>query len=168
MSPSPTRIEQNTPTLIDICFSNLKHVSMAGVLSLTISDHLPTFIRKKKGKRKKTVREFRGRDYSLLNSDKIKATLDNKVPKAIATGTDPNTIWNGIEANFLSKLRTPYLIGQIGDAMVQHDRFFHRARLKPRDKHLWAEAKSHKYAVRALIRRSKRGHIQQMLEKNSN
>lgn len=180
MINSPTRVDQKTATLIDLCFSNVKHIVSAGVLTLTISDHLPTFILKKKVKRKKISREFTGRDYSRLNTDQIRANLNALIPDTIENGADPNTIWDKIEASFtevanqmcpITKFQVkddkpPYLIGYLSDQMVKRDRLFHRARLKPWDVNLWDKAKNLKYKIRAQIKQSKRDYVRQTLEKS--
>lgn len=180
MIHSPTRVDPKTATLVDLCFNNVKHNVLAGVLTLTISDHLPRFILKKKLKRTRIMREFKGRDYNRLNADQIKTNLSLIIPETIENGADPDVIWNKIESTFVEIAdqmcpittfhvkddKPPYLIGYLGDQMVQHDRLFHRARLKPWDNTLWEEAKNQKYKVRALIRHSKRAFKKRLCSSN--
>lgn len=44
----PTRVCLNSKSSIDIILSKMNHVSMAGIISNSLSDHYPTFIVKKK------------------------------------------------------------------------------------------------------------------------
>lgn len=162
---NPTRVDSNSATTIDLCFTNLKYIRLAGVMEQTLSDHLPTFVLKKKLKRAKIKKEFKGRDYKCLNSDQIRENLSLLIPDTIEEGIEPDIIWNRVQEScvrvadsicpiktFLIKDDKPtYLVGNIGEEMVLRNKLFHRARLKPRNEALWLLAKHQKYKVRTLI-----------------
>lgn len=44
----PTRVSRNTSSLIDVCYTNINHISESGTLSWTASDHLPIYLIKKR------------------------------------------------------------------------------------------------------------------------
>lgn len=44
----PTRITKKSSTLIDLCFTNIRHVANSGTIMWNASDHLPIFLVKKK------------------------------------------------------------------------------------------------------------------------
>lgn len=49
---SYTRISPDTSTLIDLCFTNIRHIRATSTLNFNISDYLATFIVRKKARRK--------------------------------------------------------------------------------------------------------------------
>ena len=64
----PTRITNKVKSTIDLIFSNMNFIEESGVLLDEISDHLPIFIRRKKGRERKSFTHIRGR--SMKNYDK--------------------------------------------------------------------------------------------------
>lgn len=154
-----TRVDAISSTVIDLCFTDLNYVKNSGVLMQTLSDHLPTFLLKKKSKRTKITKDFVGRDYSKLDADQIERCLESTIPSM--DDTDPNLIWNEIQI-YLEKVadlvcpvsnfhirdnKPPYLTGIVGREMSLRDRLFPRARRKPLNKILWLRAHKQKYKV---------------------
>lgn len=72
---SDTRCSLTSSTMIDLCFTNVSHLHSAGTININISDHLATFIVKKKIREEKKSKNFVGRNYNNLTHDKIKEEL---------------------------------------------------------------------------------------------
>ena len=74
---SPTRITQKKKSLIDIHVTNCRFVADSGVYPLNISDHLLTFLRKKKTPAPKRPIEFTARSYSKYDEASFLTDLTN-------------------------------------------------------------------------------------------
>lgn len=57
---TPTRVSLKSSSLIDQCFTDMANVRASGVVNYPASDHLPTFVVKKKVKLQARLRTFKG------------------------------------------------------------------------------------------------------------
>ena len=64
-----TRVTQNTSNCIDLIFTNMEYIKEYGTLDMSISDHLPTYLVKKKAKLSPQYTTFWGRSYVNYNKD---------------------------------------------------------------------------------------------------
>ena len=76
---NPTRITQNTSTLIDIKLSNCDHVVASGELDISISDHLPIFYVKKKMRENNPKKTIYGRSYKKYVIEDYQRDITNDV-----------------------------------------------------------------------------------------
>lgn len=83
--------------MIDLCFTDLKHIESSGVLKSSFSDHLPTFILRKKQREQHTGRTFTGRSDRNFLSEEIGRRLANKT---VEDGSDPNLMWDSLEKTY--------------------------------------------------------------------
>lgn len=65
---APTRITSKSSTLIDLCFTNIRHIASSGTLMWNASDHLPIFLVKKKINPEVEKTTFWGRSYAKLST----------------------------------------------------------------------------------------------------
>lgn len=75
---SPTRVNANTRTTIDLIFTNINHITSAGVIDTNISDHQPVYIIKKKHRHTKKRKQVWGEPTNNIQktySYKTSATL---------------------------------------------------------------------------------------------
>lgn len=155
---------------------------MSGVLEHQISDHLPTFILKKKEKRVKTLHAFKGRKYANLESGRVTERLEETDIDLRENCKDPEQSWQLMQTAFLAvadeecpmtsfSIKTnkpPYLLGQVGKEMDYRDGLYHRARSRKHDKQLWEIARRQKIKVRTLIRKAKKVYINKQLLEHAN
>lgn len=87
----PTTITQNTSTIIDVCFTNIRHIASSGTIA---SDHLPIFIIKKKINPSVEKTTFIGRSYVNLGSDEFKCDMENFPVNLILRELDPSKSWD--------------------------------------------------------------------------
>lgn len=96
---SNTRITKDSGTLIDHCFTNLLNLNTAGTLNLNVSDHLATFLVKKKIREEKRRKIFKGRNYRSLTWDAIGDHLKGNL--VLRKGDGPDAIWQTMESEFI-------------------------------------------------------------------
>ena len=72
-----TRVTRTTSNCIDLIFTNMEYIQNSGTLDVSISDHLPTFIIKKKSKYQATNTIFQGRSYSKYNVEQFQHDIRN-------------------------------------------------------------------------------------------
>lgn len=95
----PTRVGPSSSSLIDLCFSDMKFVCLSGVINANLSDHLPTFILKKKDRETYSPCKFRGRSYKNLTPTEVKRNMH--LDLAILSQEDPNKVWESLERTFV-------------------------------------------------------------------
>ena len=72
---TPTRIHNQSKSLIDLIFTNIDHIMFKGTIEVSISDHLPIFIVIKKCKKFKNTTNFTGRSYKNYNVEQYQTSL---------------------------------------------------------------------------------------------
>lgn len=82
-----------TSTLLDVCYTDITHVSKSGVIEWNVSNHLPIFLIKKKFNPPEQKTTFTGRDYTQLNSKDLKADLLNMPLDRILSESNPERAW---------------------------------------------------------------------------
>lgn len=97
---SDTRTCVNNSTMIDLCFSNVKHLKLAGTLNINVSDHLATYMVIKKEREEKRSKKFTGRDYSGLTPDKVNDELSRT--RHNIRGDNPNSKWSSMKSQFIN------------------------------------------------------------------
>lgn len=97
-----TRVTRSSATTIDVIFSNVGHLSHAGVINSNISDHLPVCLIKKKTREKKTYTWIRGRSYRGLNIENFEHDISQVSREYLLSDPDPNQIWKKLKAHYLS------------------------------------------------------------------
>ena len=92
----PTRITDNSQSLIDMCITNCpQKVPTSGVLHLGISDHsLVYMIRKARYANAGSTKVIEMRNFNLFNKDKFLNDLKQKEWRKIALYSDPNEMWD--------------------------------------------------------------------------
>lgn len=71
----PPRVSKGKTSIIDLIFSDMKHVFRTGVIECNISDHLPIFIIRKKINESKTYEEITVRNYRNFEILKFQAKI---------------------------------------------------------------------------------------------
>lgn len=95
---TPTRITPTTKSTIDLIFSNAKFITDSGTLNYNISDHLPSYIIKKKIRDTRKRITFTGRTYIKYTTNKLHEELDRRnTSERIMEQLDPNNAWNIFE-----------------------------------------------------------------------
>lgn len=152
------------------------------MLQHQISDHLPTYILKKKEKTKKSSQSFRGRNYANLDSGLLKEKLEQIDIDLRGSCMDPEQAWQEMQTvflrvadsecpmtSFLIRNDKPcYLLGQVGKEMDYRDGLYYRARSRKHDKQLWEIARRQKIKVRKTIRKAKKAYISKQLLEYAN
>ena len=81
-------------SIIDLIYTNNPDVSKSGTLNYNISDHLPTYVIRKKIKIKPTTSEFSGRTYQNYSREILRAKLQDVVWDEVYDEHDPNLAWD--------------------------------------------------------------------------
>lgn len=166
----PTRITDKTSSMIDLCFTDLNHVSLAGVLDMNMSDHFPTVVLIKKMREIHKRKSFIGRSYANFSAESIEEAVENHLPPLV--NADPNLEWEQMEetymkvaddvcplTNFQIKNDRPgYFSDELSTAIRKRDLLFRRARVS-KNKITWNKAKKKKREVRLMLRRDKRNYV---------
>ena len=93
---SPTRITNIIKSTIDLIFTDMSHISESGVLPISISDHLPIYVIKKKSRPSKSFHVTEGRSYKNYNKEQFieLIMMDGRWENYWRPGNDPNTLWD--------------------------------------------------------------------------
>ena len=70
-----TRHSKKNATCLDLIFTNMNHVLSSGTLDISISDHLPVFLIKKKQKQKSTSSFIKARSFTNYNKQAFQEDL---------------------------------------------------------------------------------------------
>lgn len=134
----PTRIKSQSATLLDLMFSNVKHISYSGCIDFLVSDHFPTYIIKK---RQKIIR-VNGKVYSQslknMNWEQYRSKLLDIKWDDITTLDDINVMWSRLKVNLIRMVddicplkwmtittyKPQWLTSKLTDLMEQRDRLF--------------------------------------------
>lgn len=90
----PTRITNKSETLIDLCFTNIRHIADSGTIMWNASDHLPILWIKKKINPEVEKITFLGRSYVNLTSDEFKESIENFPVNSVLKEHDPSKAWD--------------------------------------------------------------------------
>lgn len=101
LTVTPTRITKRSATQIDLVFSNMKYVALAGSINCDISDHLPIVVVKKKACVEKSFVEVCGRSYQNFDVDSFKADVSLIDVGPILNSGDPSLIWDEFYSHLL-------------------------------------------------------------------
>lgn len=179
----PTRITPTSSSLIDLCFANVRFVTSTGTLNINVSDHLATFLVKKKGRTTKTAKRFEGRDYKKLTEEAVRSILKQNEYDRNETVVDPNRSWLILRNKFdrvndllcpvreykIRNNRPEYFTSDISNLITARDNLFKKARSTldiNKQKSLWNKAIKKRKAVRLAIREAKRSYVTSTLEEN--
>lgn len=168
----PTRVTHKTSTLIDQCFTNIKHIANCGTVLWSASDHLPIYLVKKKINPEEEKTSFIGRSYVKLSGDEFKEEMDNFTSGLILSEQDPAAAWDiyyGLITSLLSKycpervittksIRTPYVTNEIIQLSKNRDKLFRKA-YKSKNGHDWEQAVLSRSEANIAIRKARRHYI---------
>lgn len=176
----PTRISKNTSTLIDICFTNINHISTAGVLDWSPSDHFPIYLIKKQIAPVKVKTTFIGRNYTQLGTDEFKYDLLSMPLYNIILEPNPERAW-AIYYDIILKIaekhcppklftitkkKPPYITNEIIQLSKNRQKLFKKA-LKTKNENDWERAISARSEANIGIRKARRRYILNLVKKLS-
>lgn len=177
----PTRVTQNTKTLIDLCITNSPDkIVESGVIPLGISDHSLIYMCRKfhysnKGSRrmipKRSFKKFKSEDF--ISDLKLIDWTD------IALMTDPNTMWQAWKTRFIKcldfhaplrtkrigKKRNPWITSDLLKKMSKRDILKKRAERSNSDD-LWNDYKKERNSVNNAIKCAKRDYFMDNIEQS--
>ena len=170
----------NTKTsnsLLDIAFTNMKHIRSAGTLDSFLSDHQPIYILKKKESNGgKTDQLFEGRSYRHYD----RQTFFNNIKEAnwdsFYEASDPTLAWEIMQNNiileadkmcpikqFKIKNTKPCRVtNELIECMRDRDYLYSKAK-RTNNEDDWNIAKFHRNRVNANVRRARAEFIQDQL-----
>lgn len=166
----PSRVCLRSRNLIDLCFVKMKFVDATGLININLSDHLATYVVKKKPRENKATENFWGRDYSKFLAEEVANCLHLVT---FSDRTDPIDSWGEMEKEFMkvvddlgpvkefniSRNRPDYFTGEISNCIRKRDNLFSRARNcknEAQTKELWHRAVKKRNEMRRLLRKLKR------------
>ena len=179
---SPTRITPRHSSIIDMIFTDMEHIHSFGTLNNAISDHLPVFIAKKKGKVVKNISYTEGRSYKQYNKETYQQLIRNDC-RWISfwdPTIDPNEQWEIVYETILdaSNQLCPIVKMKINENNPQwfshellqeiyyKDELYHHFKVT-RTSEDWIAFKSQNKLVKALIKNGKEEFIKDTLHENS-
>ena len=91
-----TRITNRVKSTIDLIFTDMTYISESGILPISISDHLPVYLIKKKSRPVKSFRKIKGRSYKNYDKDLFGELLmlDKGWGEFWHAGNTPNILWD--------------------------------------------------------------------------
>lgn len=92
----PSRVDSKSSSIIDLCFTNVKYFKLAGVLNVNLSDHLLTFVIKKKNRETKSSHVFTGRNDQNLSTETVKYVMATVQPPIGGEQYCPNRAWDAM------------------------------------------------------------------------
>ena len=176
-----TRITNTTSTLLDWIYTSADYISDCGVVNYNISDHLPTFVIRKKKRNKIKKITITGRSYLRYDKDTFHQLLSESNWETFDRSDDPEIMWDIMEENIINvldgmcpirKLVVPEskpdgLNDDIIQLMRKRDTTYREAR-KKKDPVTWRKATFLRNRVEMAIKNSKRDKIQRELHLNRN
>ena len=107
-----TRITNKSKSMIDLIFTNIIDIKASGTLSVTIADHLPIYIIKKKSKEKSKKVIVKKRNYKTYNAVDFTNLIESdwRWANYWAITGDPTRLWNLIVTIFMDAADTLYPI----------------------------------------------------------
>lgn len=139
---TPTRITNRSPTVIDLMFSNITHVFETGTINVNISDHLPTYLVKKKRRTSHVVSEIRGRSYRNIDWDAFREEVRQIDLTQLFHQGNPNKVWDTFYSEVLAILNrycpvktirlhrqdSPFITAELAEQIHIRDKLFRTAR----------------------------------------
>ena len=176
-----TRITNTTSTLLDWIYTSADYVSNCGVVNYNISDHLPTFVIRKKPRNKISKITIRGRSYLRYEKEVFQRSLEGSSWELFDASDDPEIMWDIMEKNIIDILdnicpikdlvvpesKPDWLNDDIIQLMRKRDKIYKEAR-KKNDPVTWRKAIFLRNRVEMLIKNSKRDKIQREFQANRN
>lgn len=176
-----SRISLHSKSLIDLCFTNVRHINSSGLINMNLSDHFATFIIRKKLRGEKKSKCFTGRDYSKFCPEAVVSELNNN--KVCLVETDPESSWDSMVESFsavadklcpmktfkIKNDRPEYFNSALSEAIKDRDESFRKARtcnFLPERKDLWQKAVKKRTEVKIQLRKAKRKFIIQKLDES--
>lgn len=169
----PTRLTKTTASLLDVCYTDINHISLSGTLKVhSASDHLPIYLIKKKVKIVEEKTSFIGRDYTQLGTDIFKEFLLSMPLDRILSEPNPEQsldiyfsyITNITEKfcpqkNFIiSRKRQPHITTEIIQLSKTREKLYKKA-YKSKSDNDWERAVQARSEANIGIRKSKRKYI---------
>ena len=92
----PTRLTQDSNSIIDLILTNIKNINSFGVINYNISDHLPVFLIKKRVSSTNKKIWVKGRSYKNYDREKFMFKLAQLDWSILYLLNDPNDAWHMI------------------------------------------------------------------------
>ena len=175
----PTRITNNSKSLIDLVMTNSKYISDSGTLDHFISDHQPVFAVKKKGRDHRPTVEFEGRSYRNFDRELFKTELLHDSWDDFYGMKDINKAWEHLLGRvevILDKMcplmkfkiknyRPEWVTDELIEQIKDRDYFYHKAKCTNNEDY-WNIAKHLRNTTNANIRAAKKDFIINELNEN--
>ena len=174
----PTRITQNSSTIIDHIYSNLPNILKCGTIDFYISDHLPTYLLIKSIRNKIPKKQVWARIYKNYNKADFLYRYTNADWSEFNFEASPNQLWDIMLSNIEEALshsapirkiiipnHTPiWLTPAILEQMRQRDYLFRRAKNSklPDD---WNISRNQRNRVQSMIYANKKNIISNLLNR---
>lgn len=174
---SPTRFFGNNNSLLDHIYTDMDYVSKVGTLSVDISDHLPTFLIRKKEHNHIAYKQVYGRSYKNLVTADFLSECSRIDFQSIFQSDDPEQAWElllscimyivekhcPMRVQRIPVSKPEYLTDQVLKLMHNRDKAFKIVRKDPTPAK-WANARHLRTLVSREIRKAKRVVILRHLE----
>ena len=174
---TPTRIVEGSKSLIDLIFTDVQYINSSGVINTEMSDHLPVFMVKKKGRDVKEYKYITGRTYSRYNKCAFQQDLVNHESWGIfwnSTTCDMELLWSYILHIIMeiADIHCPirkmkicndnphWMSKEIIEFIKQKDESYRRARLSDQEED-WHAYRVIKNMVKSLIMNAKEEYIKE-------
>ena len=176
-----TRVTASTSTTIDWVYTSTEYVTKYGIVNYNISDHLPTFVVRKKPRGMIRKIQVKGRSYLRYDMNVFQQILDGLNWEVFDNSNNPTEMWDCLEDNItvalnqicpiknltVPEIKPNWLTNDIVQLMRRRDKMYKEARRK-RDPVLWRKATFLRNRVEMVIKNHKRDKIRNELEQNKN
>ena len=175
-----TRNTQTSCSLLDIAFTNMKHIQAAGALDSFLSDHQPIFILKKKSRNEgKTDQFFQGRSYKYYDKQKFTQNLTNTDWSCFYDAQNPTLAWEFMYNNIkneadkmcpirefkIKNTKPCWVTNELVEQMKDRDYFYNKAK-RTGNEDDWNIAKIHRNQVNTNVRGARADFIKDQLRNN--
>lgn len=179
---SPTRIHDDTETLIDIIASNKSvNISRSSAIPCGIADHELIGCVRKVNHIKYPSRKIYCRDYRKYEPAELNDHLSTIDWSVIYSCRNVNSAWNAMKEMLISAFNrlapkitkqvrgksSPWLSFDIKAEMNKRDKLMRKAR-KSKNKNIHEEYKRKRNKVNSMIRKAKSNYTRTLLSENSN
>ena len=176
----PTRTNETSKSCIDLIFTNMEHIISAGVLDVLISDHLPTFLIKKKQKQPVKTNNIKCRSYAMYEKQNFQDDIKTH-PKWVdfwdVPENDPEKMWDIMEEIIKDKvdMHCPYKNVKINEdtpqwinreilSEIKHKDYLYNKAKRSGTKEDWVLFKQKKNEVKKLLATAKENFVKNMLD----
>ena len=94
----------STQTIIDWIYTDSINITHSGTLNINMSDHLPTFLIRKKTRNKIERHRLRGRSYIQYNKETFSQLLNQQDWTLFDYTNEIDQMWRELEVNITSSL----------------------------------------------------------------